>query len=215
MHKTNSLIIALVLTVIIGGTLTFFDTLHRSDVIGIFYFPVFLLSVVLSGGGHNVTATAVWSSFIAYTLLYLLIFILVYALVCEMVLLRRGFPHLQKYPAEKNATDELPTTAISDFGRAVHAVEQSRRGHWVLKNVQELDLSEADDLIGARAIVSAPNLQPTKGLIRELHRRITSESGAAAANAAIEKLKVDAATVIRAHSQNVAGVGPAPSPPTG
>jgi hypothetical protein len=208
MHKTNALIIAVVLTAIIGSALTFSETLHQSNVIGIFYFPVFLLSAALSGGGHNPTAPAVWSSFIAYTLVYLVIFILVYAIVCEMVLLRRGFVHLQGDRDAKSIADEDPATTLSDFGRAVQTVEQYRRRHWVLKNVEELNLTEGADVIGARAIVNAQGVGATKGLLRELHRRIANAKGTAAADAAIEKLKADAADLVRAHDQGESATDP-------
>jgi hypothetical protein len=191
MHKRNTVVLALALATPITIGVTMWSSLHRSDAIEILYFPAIILSVILSGMSHSPGAVAEWSSFIVYTLLYLIIFLILYALLLEFYLLRRGLAHLHKMD-DKEPLEESSQSTLEAIGRAIHDVESKRRTHWLLDNTESVDLSESPDVLGARALEGSTDNRLSKSVLKEFRSRLVKQRGAVAAEAAIEKLKMDA-----------------------
>jgi hypothetical protein len=191
MHKRNTVLIALLLAAPITIAITLW---HRSDAVGVFYFPAIVLSVIFSGKSHSPGAIAEWSSFIVYTLLYLVIFLVIYALLLESYLLRQGLAHLQEISDKEPSADSSPQARLEELGSAIRDVETKRRTHWLLANTDSIDLSEPPDLLGARALDAAALRGPAKGIMKELTSKLIKQRGAAAAEAEIQRLKTGAKT---------------------
>lgn len=189
MHKRNTALIALLLAVPITLTMTLWDSAHRSDSLGLFYFPAILLSVVLSGGTREIGPVAEWSSFIAYTLVYVVVALAIYALLLEFYLLRRGIAQLRGAYDVERAEDSEPQAKLTDLGRAIREVESRRRKHWLLDDTNSIDLSESPDMVGARALAADRPAGPAKGILKEFKGRMVKHHGAAKAEAEIAKLK--------------------------
>jgi hypothetical protein len=190
MHKRNIAIIAMLLAAVITVGATLWTSVHRSDTIGIIYFPAILLSVILSGRSPSIGALAEWSSFIVYTLFYLITFIIIYALLLEAFLLRRGLSRLHKTYELERADSSQP--AFEALGRAIHDIESSRRTHWVLDDSKSINLTESPDLLGARALEGSVAEGPAKGLVKKLKSKLVKERGLTEAEAVMTKLKTDA-----------------------
>lgn len=192
MHKRNTALIALLFAVPITLIVTLWSSVHRSDTVGIFYFPALLLSVILSGRTREIGAVAEWSSFIVYTLVYVVIALIIYALLLEFYLLRKGFSQLhQAYDTEK-ADASVSQSKLEDLGRAIHDVESQRRKHWLLDDTKSIDLSESPELLAARALRANKPEGPAKGLLKEFKWRLVNHRGVAEGGAEIEKLKAHA-----------------------
>ena len=192
MHKRNTALIALLLAVPITLLVTLWSSAHRSDAVGIFYFPALLLSVILSGRTREIGAVAEWSSFIVYTLAYVLIALVIYVLLLEFYLLRRGIAQLHQTYDTERAEDAAPQTKLEDLGRAIHDVESRRRKHWLLDDTKSIDLSEPPDLLAARALRADKPDGPAKGILKEFKGKMVKHRGVAGAEAEIAKLKAHA-----------------------
>jgi hypothetical protein len=192
MHKRNTALIALLLAVPITLIVTLWSSAHRSDAVGIFYFPALLLSVILSGRTKEIGAVAEWSSFIVYTLLYVVIVLVIYVLLLEFYLLRRGIAQLHQAYDTERAEDAAPQAKLEDLGRAMHDVESRRRKHWLLDDTKSIDLSEPPDLLAARALRADKPEGPAKGILKEFKGKMVKHRGVAAAEAEIAKLKAHA-----------------------
>ena len=193
MHKRNTVLIALLLAAVVTMGVTLWTSVHRSNAVGVVYFPAILLSVILSGRSREIGAVAEWSAFLVYTLFYLVMFLVIYVLLLEWFLLRRGIADFhQTFDHER--TEEAPSqAAFESLGRAIHDVESRRRGHWLLDDTRSIDLSESPDMLGARALEGSAAEGPAKGLLKEVKDRLAKERGAAAADAIVAKWKGDAA----------------------
>jgi hypothetical protein len=193
MHKRNTVLIALAYAAVITLVVSLWTSVHRSDAVGIVYFPAIMLSILFSGGSRSIGAVSEWSSFVVYTLFYLIVFLVVYVLLLEAYLLRRGFVHLQPPSGgEGQATESNSQTRLDQLGRAIHDVESKRRKHWLLDDTKSIDLTEAPDKLAARALDAATVRGPTKGLLKEYKARIVKQRGPEAAEAEIAKLRADA-----------------------
>jgi hypothetical protein len=192
MHKRNTALIALLFAVPITLIVTLWSSAHRSDAVGIFYFPALLLSVILSGRTREIGPVAEWSSFIVYTLVYVLIALIIYALLLEFYLLRQGFAQLHQTYDTERAEDSAPQSKLEDLGRAIHDVESRRRKHWLLDDTKSIDLSESPDLLAARAVRADKPAGPAKGILKEYKGRMAKHRGVAEAEAEITKLKAHA-----------------------
>jgi hypothetical protein len=197
MHKRNTALIALLLAVPITLIVTLWSSAHRSDAVGIFYFPALLLSVILSGRTREIGPVAEWSSFIAYTLAYVLIALIVYALLLEFYLLRRGLAQLHQAYDTERTEDSTPQSNLEDLGRAIHDVESRRRKHWLLDDTKSIDLTESPDLLAARALRADKPPGPAKGILKEFKSRMVKHRGVASAEAEFTKLKAHAAIRIQ------------------
>jgi hypothetical protein len=192
MHKRNTALIALLLAVPITLLVTLWSSAHRSDAVGIFYFPALILSVILSGRTREIGPVAEWSSFIVYTLSYVLIALVIYVLLLEFYLLRRGIAQLHQTYDTERAEDAAPQAKLEDLGRAIHDVESRRRKHWLLDDTKSIDLSEPPDLLAARALRADKPDGPAKGILKELKGKIAKHRGVAVAEAEIANLKAHA-----------------------
>jgi hypothetical protein len=192
MHKRNTALIALLFAVPITLIVTLWSSAHRSDAVGIFYFPALLLSVIFSGRTREIGPIAEWSSFIVYTLVYVVIALIIYALLLESYLLRRGFAQLHRAYDTQRAEDSAPQSKMEDLGRAIHDVESRRRKHWLLDNTKSIDLSEPPELLAARALRTDKPDGPAKGILKKLKGRMVKHRGVAEAEAEITKLKAHA-----------------------
>src|ERR1700682_6497716 len=192
MHKRNTALIALLFAVPITLIVTLWSSAHRSDAVGIFYFPALLLSVILSGRTREIGPVAEWSSFIVYTLVYVLIALIIYALLLEFYLLRQGFAQLHQTYDTERAEDSAPQSKLEDLGRAIHDVESRRRKHWLLDDTKSIDLSESPELLAARAPRADKPDGPAKGILKEYKGRMAKHRGVAEAEAEITKLKAHA-----------------------
>jgi hypothetical protein len=194
MHKRNTALIALLLAAVVTLAVTLWTSVHRSDTVGILYFPAILLSVILSGRTREIGAVAEWSAFLVYTLFYLVVFLIIYVLLLEWVLLRRGISNLDRTHVDERLENAPSQAAFESLGRAIRDVESRRRGHWLLDNTKTIDLSESPDVLGARALEGSAAEGPAKGLLKEVRSRLVKERGSTAADAVMTRWKEDAAT---------------------
>ena len=200
---------AILATVITGATLLF-PGLNRSDALGFFYFPAILLSVIFSGGSHSPSAAAGWSSFVAYTLLYWGVFLIVYALLWQYYLLRKASPHLDsannalKLARLQNLESPNFDNCLQAFGLAVEEVENSRRRHLLLKNVDSLNLSQPKHLLAAQAITEFGNERWVKGLVKRFRSKLAGQIGSPETASLIMKEMIDYARTLDAERKGAA-----------
>lgn len=189
MHKRNVTLIAALWAVLVMVAITWLPIIHRSDWLGIAYFPAILLSVVLSGHTHSPGPVPVWSASIAYTLLYLLVFVITYAIILEIYLLRSSVSRMIKsgvFDADPQRVD--PRAAFESVGRTVHELETRRRRHWVLDARPEVNLSEAHLSRGQRVFAGESRGKTEAALMRALNTRLRKKWGDAGAKAVIRRL---------------------------
>jgi hypothetical protein len=192
MHKRNTVLIALLLAAAVTLGVTLWTSVHRSDTVGILYFPAILLSVILSGRSREIGAVAEWSAFLIYTLFYLVVFLIVYVLLLEWFLLRRGIARLDEKYVDERVQSGPSQAAFESLGRAIRDVESRRRGHWLLNDTQAIDLSEPPELLGARALAGSSADGPANGLLKVVRNRLVKERGDKEADAVLAKWKEDA-----------------------
>lgn len=189
MHKRNVTLIAAAWSVLVMVGITWLPFIHRSDWLGIAYFPAILMSVALSGHTHSPGPASVWSASIAYTLLYLLVFVITYAIILEIYLLRSSVSRMIKtgvFDADPQGID--PRSAFESVGRTVHELETRRRRHWVLDARPDVNLSEAHLTRGARVFAGESRGKTEAALMRALNTRLRKKWGDAGANAVIRRL---------------------------
>jgi hypothetical protein len=167
MNRRNAALLAAVLALLITCAMEFLPFLRRADITGIFYVPAIALSFILMGGGHSPTPVAGWTAFIVYTLLYLAVFIVIYVFVLEWYLLTRTLAGSQadRLSGAKEVSSE--SASLSDVGWAMQRIESRRRGHFLLKADESIDMKEDPAVTAARALTSA---EPRKSVARVIGR---------------------------------------------
>jgi hypothetical protein len=196
-HKRNIALIALFTAAPLTLALTWLPFMHRSDVIGVFYFPAIVLSVLLSGGTHSPSSWSIWASSLTYTLLYLVVFVLVYAVMLEIYLLKSGASRLEHIGLLDS--EQLDARgAIEAVGAAVHDVEARRRRHWVLQDEPRIDLSESHLTRGARVLAEGGAAKTEAAMVAALHDKLRRKWGEAGAQAVMQRLNTESRTLRQA-----------------
>ncbi len=182
MHKRNITLLALVLAGVVALAVHFVPPLARSSVVGYFYFPAILLTVVLSGNPHAPSAPAIVTAFLAWSLLYWAAFIVIYALLLEFLILRRALEHMNRAADHLAIADPEMGRALERVGRAITEVEARRRRHFVLRSSPELDLTLPPAGVAQQAMATAaaaPSVRRVLARVRvELQRRVGPEKAA-------------------------------------
>ena len=198
MHKRNVTLLAALWAVPVAVIATWLPIVHRSEWLGIAYFPAILLSVALSRHSHSPGPASVWSAAIVYTVLYLLVFVILYAILLEIYLLRSSVEHVFKSGVLDADPRELDAQAVfTRVGQAARDLEERRRRHWVLDARPEMDLSEAHTSRGAKAFAGQSKHKTEQALLRALNTRLRKRSGGAVASQMMRRLTEQAAAVSR------------------
>ena len=207
MHKRNIALTALVLAAIIAGSFFVYHKLSHFAFLRGLYAPAILLSILLSGSSHSPSAVTVWVNFVIFTLVYWFIIWIFIAFISELLMIRRGFHHLEDVEdhgtAGKAGTKKFPQQAaqavvshqqegvedydaaveteakmyLEKFGKALKDVEGRRRKNFLLQNMDFLDLKESDELLAAHAISKAANERPVKVLLKQLESTLAAKKG--------------------------------------
>jgi hypothetical protein len=194
MHKTNILLISIALAIPVTAAVTWLPFIHRSEWLGIFYFPAILLSVALSG--HSPGTASVWTSSIAYTLLYLCVIVIVYALLLEIYVLRSALSRIAKNVDVEAASETLDARRVFEsVGQGLQDVETRRRKHWVLAARPYADLSEPHVVQGAKPFAVGPRDRVEKAFIHALYAKLKRQLGEAVATQTMQRFEEQAAQV--------------------
>ena len=210
MHIRNIILTTLVWAVIISAAFTFFPQLARFDVLGLFYFPSILLSVIFSGGDHSPSALSSWSSFLIYTLFYWAILLIVYASLLEIYLRSKVLHHLEDAKRHMTSGEPSSNLTLEKIGFAIREVETNRRKHFLLKNMDNIDLTLAPNVIAAHAISGDKEVGPIKNLLKHLEAKLLPEVGSEKVTKLMAKLHQDADHFASRNSGNHSSSGNEP-----
>src|SRR5215510_15806716 len=90
MDKRNVVILTALLATVIAGSFFFWPGLGDFRPLRGLYVPAILMTIVFSGGIHEISAVAGWSSFVVCTLIYWGILLVGYAVLWEIHLVNQG-----------------------------------------------------------------------------------------------------------------------------
>jgi hypothetical protein len=194
-NKRNVALLAVGLTLLIAGLIEWVPPLRRSYVLGVFYFPYFLLTILLSGQTHSPSAAAAYTSFAMYTVAYGIVFVVVYAVLLEIYLVRLSLRHLDEVRG-RLAEGFDPDAALDGLGKAVAELETRRRKHFVLKPLNLPDLQDDPRALAARALMELANERAVKHLITRFQGMLTELRGAAVAGEDVRALRDRASSLL-------------------
>src|ERR1051325_2329983 len=160
-----------VLALIVTAGFWLIPPLRRSFIVGMFYFPAILVTVLLSHS-HSPSAAASNVTIIVYTLLYLVVFLVTYALLLEIYLVRRVSVGLEDTKQRLMDGEGDPQTAIETLGGAIKEVEKRRRKHFLLKSNNLIDLNAPPEVVAAHVISAQKKTAPARRMLKNLESRL-------------------------------------------
>jgi hypothetical protein len=188
MHKRNVTLIALVLAAITTLLVEFVPPLRHSEWVGLLHFPAIVLAVALSGGSHSPSAAAGWTAFIAYAGTYCILFVVSYALVLEAALLHGALRRLDRMADEPDSMQEDPHVHLQHLGQALGELEARRRRHWVLQDMEGLDLAQDPESLARAAVQCHRDHRVVRRSLARMQRNLTTKLGPQRAAAAMSRL---------------------------
>lgn len=197
-HKRNAALTALAMTIVIAIVFSIYPRIYHGA-IGYWYWPSLFVAVVIAHfttHEHFPPNSIGWLSFAVYSIFYLLIFLLIYVVILEIYILRGVLHHLDDAKKELGTQQPDSKKALEKIGMAVSELESRRRKHFLLQPMDDVNLSEPPDLLGARAITRDSPSRPVQKLFRKLRSKIAADESPVQASVKISNLKKDAAAMI-------------------
>jgi hypothetical protein len=199
MNKRNIALAAAIFALIAVVLSWQVPVIKHSELVGMAYLPALWLMVALSGGHHSPGAGAVWTSFLAYTLIYLVVFIVSYAFLLELYLIRKALRQVDAFCDHPEIASRGTEDYLETLGGAVAELEARRRRSWFLNRVEILETGEPTGLdagagaqplaarpretgpthrhVAAHALTHLSDSRAVSPLLKHLRKRLTARLG--------------------------------------
>ena len=197
-HKRNAFFIALGWASAISLLLWLVPLLRHSTLVKYFHLPAIWAAFVVSGDSHMPPAVATWTAFIVYGLLYWALVLVIYVVLLEITLVRRLFTELEKLNASENfAYAEFPEDRhldryLANLGTVIADIERKRRHHWLLADLDFIDLNDSPERIGAAMLTHGGNHRVAKMLLRHLDQHLAQQRDPRTAQTIVQQIKARA-----------------------